>query len=115
VDLHRLRRNLSSPQDIALIVAKRNRNLTCVLIDSNVQHDGGAPIVGEKVTTLPEYAIGKPILLEKLTLSQTHKHQSVQRLADQSSSFPLPRVQVTNDFPFAEVILTDCAGPGKSA
>jgi hypothetical protein len=38
------------------------------------------------------------------------RRRSAQSLADQNPSFPLPRVPGTNDFQFAEVILTDSNG-----
>jgi hypothetical protein len=37
VDLVRLRRDLPGLQDIAVVVAERDRDLPCVLVDSQVQ------------------------------------------------------------------------------
>jgi hypothetical protein len=46
LDLLRVRRDLSSLQDIPVVIAERNRDLSRVLIDSKVQH-GRSPSVGE--------------------------------------------------------------------
>jgi len=38
VDLLRLGRHLPSLHDVAMVIAERDRDLPCVLIDSQVQH-----------------------------------------------------------------------------
>jgi len=42
VDLLRLGRDLAGLQDIAAFIAERDRDLPCVLVDSQVQHDSSS-------------------------------------------------------------------------
>jgi hypothetical protein len=44
LDLLRLRRDLPRQQHVAVFGAERDRDLACVLIDSEVQHGCGSPV-----------------------------------------------------------------------
>jgi hypothetical protein len=50
--------------DVALIIAERDRDLPCVLIDSEIQHGRfSCRVMGRKSDTSP-YPMGEPILLD---------------------------------------------------
>ena len=53
VDLLGLRRNLPRQHNIAVFIAQRNGDLTCMLVNSEVQHNRGSPVVRERFTASP--------------------------------------------------------------
>ncbi len=53
--------HLPGLHDIAVIVTQRDRDLACVLVDSEVPHERGSPV--EERTETVSIATGKPLLL----------------------------------------------------
>jgi len=72
VDPLGLCRHLPSLQDVAVLIAEGDRNLPCMLIDSQVQHDWFSWwVVGRKGQRLYlTNPMGEPLLLNAATLSK---------------------------------------------
>src|SRR5262249_24791823 len=62
-DLLRLGRHLPSLHNVAMVVAERDRDLPCVLIDSEVQQGWFSCRVTGRTSDTSPYPMGEPLLL----------------------------------------------------